>query len=323
MRKLNSIVLILLCALNVCASDLPRHYIDLQTGGGVGALGYELKAGKTLLAPSLTVGAGYTWFILPSIGLQTGVSVTQIATTALLTDPMEWTTFPDGTRLTDYMGEQYTHRVSFTNWQERQQIWWLQVPIGLRFRQYAAVSQQNAAFSRFGIQVAAGVLLSMPVRADYTHTSGEITHTGWYEQWHLLLHDVPGRFETEPYKHQSEPFVEQLKPFHLSLYAETGLLIRLNERTELAVCLYAQWMPQDILTLRSDLREPLGFASNSINYQLSTINYQLFMNPYHGLIGTSQTTALHPWSAGLRLTLSLFPGKTSAQKKRCLCERMS
>ena len=86
----------------------PSHYIDIEIGGGIGGLGYELDGGRTLVAPSFSVGAGYTWFFLPIAGLQTGVRLTRIATTAMLTEPMEWRTGTDDGRLRDYMGEEYT-----------------------------------------------------------------------------------------------------------------------------------------------------------------------------------------------------------------------
>ena len=171
----------------------PSHYIDIEVGGGVGGLGYELDGGRTLVAPSFSVGAGYTWFFLPIAGLQTGVRLTHIATTAMLTEPMEWRTAADDGRLRDYMGEEYTHRASFDSWKEREQMWLLQVPIGLRFRHFASTD------ARYGLHAAVGALLSVPLRSTYTLLSGEVTHTGWYEQWRLLLHDLPGRFETENY----------------------------------------------------------------------------------------------------------------------------
>ena len=115
----------------------PSHYIDIEVGGGIGGLGYELDGGRTFVSPSFSVGAGYTWFFLPIAGLQTGVRLTRIATTAMLTEPMEWRTGADDGRLRDYMGEEYTHRASFNDWKEREQMWLLQIPIGLPpFRQY-------------------------------------------------------------------------------------------------------------------------------------------------------------------------------------------
>lgn len=308
----NSFLFCILAASAQIRTDLqtpvPSHYIDVQAGGGIGGLGYELNGGHTLNAPSLFIEAAYTWFILPSAGLQTGIQITRIATTAVLTEPMEWRTGEDGTRLTDYMGEEYTHRASFNDWREKQQIWFLQIPIGARFRHFAAFN------SRFGMHAAAGALVSFPISSHYRLLSGSVTHTGWYDQWRLLLHDIPGRFETESFAKQQESFSKYLKPFSLSVYAEAGVLVRLSERAEMMLAAYAQWMPLDLEAALPNEREPLGFASERNTYS--------FMSEYHGIIGTDKTGAIHPWSAGIKIGLSIWPGTTSDQRRRCMCESM-
>ena len=304
-------VLIVFLAVSVWISAANAHYVECHASAGVGSLGYELNGGSTFLAPSFSAGAGYTWFFLPSAGFQTGILFTSLSTTAVLIEPMKWTTWQDGRRLTDYMDEEYTHIASFTDWREEQQIWLLQVPIGMRFRFFPAVSYGNAAESRLWLHVAAGALLTLPVRSHYTHTSGEITHTGWYPQWNLLLHDIPGRFETEPYTRLQESFTSHLRSFSVALYAEAGVLWRLGERTELSVAAYAQWMPQNFSQPTSGPDAQLGFANESNRYT--------FMNEYHGLIGTDKAGAMHPWSVGLKASVAIWTGRTKMQKKRCLC----
>ena len=286
----------------------PSHYIDLQAGAGMGGLSYDLNGGTSSAAPSFFFGAGYTWFFLPSAGFQTGVQLSWLSTTATLSEPMEWTRRQDGTPLKDYMGEEYAHRITFADWRERQQALLLEVPVGLRFRHFAS------ADGKFGFHSAAGALLTIPVIANYTHTSGTLTHTGWYEQWRLLLHDVPGRYETEPYQRQRESFLSRVQPFSLTAYAEAGVLIHMGERTELAVAAYIHWMPIDWVSAGKNERTQLGFANDRNGYT--------FMPEYHGLIGTDRTGVVHPWSAGVKVLLSLWPGQTNRQHKRCMCAGM-
>jgi hypothetical protein len=76
-------VIILACFALTCAAAPPKkkkpkekpikHYIDIHAGGGVSSLGYTLEGGNTMIGASFSVGAGYTWFFLPYMGLQTGV----------------------------------------------------------------------------------------------------------------------------------------------------------------------------------------------------------------------------------------------------------
>ncbi|MBQ9603045.1 MAG: hypothetical protein IJR42_04465 [Paludibacteraceae bacterium] len=286
----------------------PSHYIDIEVGGGVGGLGYELDGGRTFVAPSFSVGAGYTWFFLPIAGLQTGVRLTRIAITAMLTEPMEWRTAADGGRLRDYMGEEYTHRASFNDWKEREQMWLLQVPIGLRFRHFASTD------ARYGLHAAVGALLSVPLRSTYTLLSGEVTHTGWYEQWRLLLHDLPGRFETENYPRHEASFGSRIRPLGLSAYGEAGMVMRLGERAQLVVAAYVQWMPMDFASMKSGKHIPIGFATER--------NHYTFMSEYQGLVGTDKTSAVRPWSAGVKVAISLWPGQTTVQRRRCMCAMM-
>ena len=286
----------------------PSHYIDIEIGGGVGGLGYELDGGRTFVSPSFSIGAGYTWFFLPIAGLQTGVRLTRIATTAMLTEPMEWRTGADDGRLRDYMGEEYTHRASFNDWKEREQMWLLQVPIGLRFRHFASTD------ARYGLHAAVGALLSVPLRSTYTLLSGEVTHTGWYEQWRLLLHDLPGRFETENYPRHEASFGSRIRPLGLSAYGEAGMVMRLSERAQLVVAAYVQWMPMDFASMKSGKHIPIGFATER--------NHYTFMSEYQGLVGTDKTSAVRPWSAGVKVAISLWPGQTTVQRRRCMCAMM-
>lgn len=304
----------IITALVLCLCVRGQHYLDIQAGCGVGSLGYELTGGRTSPSLSYVFGAGYTWFMLPSVGVQMGVQVSRTATMSSLTEPMKWTEDADGRRLKDYMGEEYTHCTNISRWHEHQELWMLQIPLGFRFRQYPPVSRQNAAFSRFGVILAGGVMAGIPLRSRYRLQEGHLTHTGWYEQWRLLLHDVPGRFEEEEFASQEGTFSRYLKPFSLSVYGEAGMLVRLSERVEVAIMAYITYMPVDLLSVPLNERNALGFASEQNGYT--------FMNAYDGILGTDKTGSVRPWSVGLKAQLTLFPGKTEKEKRRCMCAEM-
>lgn len=293
----------LLVALHLFAAKPAAHYIDIHAGAGVSSLGYAIDGGNSRPGASFTVGAGYTWFFLPFMGLQTGVQCTRIASVASLTEPMEWKYWQDGSPLTDYMGEDYIHRTSFDGWKEKQQAYLIEIPVGLRFRYFRSNN------SRAGLHAAFGANIALPVSAHYTRTAGDITHTGWYPQWQLELHDLPGRFETEPFtSKQEESFCSKLQKVNAEAYAELGTILRLNEKFELFVAAYARYMINNCSSVKRDERTPLGFANSRNNYA--------FMAPYHGLIGTDKIGAMHPWVAGIKIGLSIWPGKTDKEKKK-------
>lgn len=280
-----------------------KHYIDIYGAGGVSSFGMALEGGKTSIGGSFTFGAGYTWFFKPYMGLQTGVSLTRLSGSAALTEPMEWTKQADGTPITDYMGEVYTHRTTFDNWREKQQSYLVQIPIGLRFRYFADNS------SKAGLHAAAGVNLAIPVITSYAHTSGSVTHMGWYEQWQLTITDLPGRFGTETLTtKQEESINNKVNLLNAQVYGEIGTSIRLNRRSELFIAAYAQYMINDFSAVKRDARTPLGFSGSTYNYP--------FMSEYRGLIGTDKVGTLHPWVAGLKIGVSIWPGKSDIDRIR-------
>ena len=295
MKRILLIGSILLAACTARAAE-PQHYMDVHAGAGVGSWGYTLSGGTTQIGNSYSAGAGYTWFFLPTVGLQTGLRATRISSYATLTGTLDYGP------LTDYQGEQYIHRVTFNNWREQQQAWLLEVPVGLRFRYFAHDD------SRAGLHAAVGVSVVIPVYAT-RHTTGSITHSGWYDCWQLTLHDLPGRFMTQTIDQQSDT-KSRLSPVNAMMYAEIGTTIRLGVRTQLIVAAYAQYSLTDFSAVKPADRAPLGFANADNGYT--------FMPEYQGLFGTDKVGSLAPWTAGLKLCLSIWPGRTDEQKKQLL-----
>lgn len=295
--------LVLLTVLETLAASPASHYIAIYAGGGMSSIGYSPEGGSAMPGGSFTVGAGYTWFFLPFMGLQTGVQCTRVGSTVSLTAPMQWEKWQNGSPLTDYMGEPYIHRAALKGWKEKEQAYLMEVPVGLRFRHFP---NQD---SRAGLHAALGANVAFPVFANYTRVGGEITHTGWYPQWQLELHDLPGRFETEPFvSGQEGSFASKLNIVNAEAYAELGTIIRLNQKCELFITAYACYMLNDFSSVRQEERSALGFADSHNNYT--------FMEPYRGLIGTDKVGAMHPWVAGIKAGVSIWPGKTDKEKKQ-------
>lgn len=311
MKKFLWIIALLSVGLGAFAAPKPKakkekpikHYLDIYAGGGVGTLGYQLQGGAVDLSAAFGAGLGYTYFFHPSVGLQLGLSFSRVVSSARLTERMEWRTWQDGSPLTDYTGEPYIHYAAFSDFRERQQAYLVEVPLGLRFRYFKSSS------SKAGLHAALGAKLAIPVMANYTRVSGDITHTGWYEQWQLTLHDLPGRFETERFDtKQEESITNRLHLINAEAYAELGLAVRINSHYELYIAAYGQYLINDFSATQMSDRVPLGFRNTHNNYA--------FMNEYHGLIGTDKVGALHPWMAGLKIGISIWPGKTEKEKKK-------
>ena len=304
MRRLTLLIAMMLSLMAVAndstslAPERFSHYIDIHAVGGVSSLQYTLTDGQTQITPSFSAGVGYTWFFHRSVGLQLGVHLTRVATQARLTQPIEWK------GQTDYMGDPYDHRVAFNGWRETQQSYLLEVPLGLRFR-------YRRDESRAGLHAAFGAKLAIPVLSNYA-TSGSVTHTAWYDGWQLELHDLPGRFETEPFDPKRRTDIDRrLHKWNAEAYAELGVNIRLNVRADLLIAAYGQYMFTNFSAVADDERTALGFATDHNNAYA-------FMPVYVGLIGTTRVGSLHPWMAGLKLGFSVYPGFTREQRRRQL-----
>ena len=285
-----------------------RHYIDLYGAGGVSHWNYPLEGGTVAIGGAFGAGAGYTFFFHPNVGLQTGLSFSRIASTARLTEPMEWSQWQDGSALTDYMGDLYTHRTAFEGWKEQEQAYLIEVPLGLRFRYFKDKD------SRAGLHAALGAKAAIPVWANYRNHSGTLTHTGWYEQWQLLLYDLPGRFEREEVRAQEENMTRRLRTINAELYGEIGIAIRINVHYELYIAAFGQYTVNDMNSTAKADRGALGFRDETNRYP--------FMNEYKGLVGTDRVGAIHPWMAGVKVGLSIWPGKTDKERKKELKKLM-
>lgn len=285
-----------------------RHYLDLYGAGGVSHWNYPLAGGKVAIGGAFGAGAGYTFFFHPCVGLQAGLSFSRIASTARLTEPMVWSQGQDGSALTDYMGDLYTHRTAFEGWKEQEQAYLIEVPLGLRFRYFKDKD------SRAGLHAALGAKVAIPVWANYRNHSGTLIHTGWYEQWQLLLYDLPGRFEREEVRAQEENMTRRLRTINAELYGEIGIAIRINVHYELYIAAFGQYTVNDMNSTAKADRGALGFRTEKNGYP--------FMNEYKGLVGTDRVGAIHPWMAGVKVGLSIWPGKTDKEKQKELKKLM-
>lgn len=283
-----------------------KHYIDLHAGGGVSHWNYPLEGGALSLGAAFSAGIGYTWFFRPFVGLQTGLSFTGINSYATLQAPFTWAANADGTPLVDYMGEAYVHRATPNDCREAEQAYLLEVPLGLRFRYFPSPD------SRAGLHAAMGAKLAIPVLASYKPISGTVTHTGWYEQWQLELRDLPGRFATESFGTMRENSIrDRLNTINAEVYAELGAAFRLSPHCEMFVAAFGQYMVNNFAANTSN-RNAIGFRTAQNNYA--------FMLEYTGVVGSDRTGAIHPWSAGVKAGISIWPGKTEKEKQKQLKE---
>ena len=263
-----TIISVLCCALaaQIARAEQMTHHIDIQAGGGIGSLDYRLPEGKVNPDYMWTAGVGYTWYFLPVLGLQTGVQVTRLGSIGSLSGD-----HASDEMLLDSEGDMYIPHTCYTNWYDKREAYFVEVPLAFRVRWYEG---QNRA----GLHAAIGAKLSVPVYARHMHLGGTISHYGYYPEWDLTLRNLTDRFTTEETAPEQQLITQALRRWNAALYAELGTTVRCAPHTECVIAAYAQYM-------------------------VTTLAQQEIGNP---------------WSAGLKLGVTLWTGKTTEQKQQQL-----
>ncbi|MBR1809390.1 MAG: OmpA family protein [Paludibacteraceae bacterium] len=299
MKKNIYILSLLICALPLTAqqtspeqvqtetvySNEPLHYdtgnfLHFGFGGGLGQLGYNLQGGKTTAyMPSFTADIQYTYYFLPWLGLGTGVHLSYYTSQSNLTKQMIW----EGQ--TDTEGDNYTHRVDFNNWRERQHDIMLEIPLAISFK---------AKPGKGGFYFNVGAKAGIPVYASYVHNRGDLIHSGYYQQWDVVLEQLPDRFETEPLLRAEEgSMYKKVNKINAAIFGELGGLIQLDPLTDLTLGIYADYYISNHSSVKAADATDLGFRNPEYHTE--------FMNPYEGLVGTKHIGAMHPWSVGVKI----------------------
>ena len=278
MKKL----IILGWALLICSaiqSQKTANYLHFNIGGGLNNLSYNLNNGTEKGQFGYTVNAAYSYFFSSQWGIQSGIglqSFNSLSTINLKSVSSE----------IDTDGQAYELRTNYKDWQEKQQILSLDIPIMGQFRH---------SFNRtFGILAAVGAKISLPIYTNYITTAGQIVTTGYYNQWNVELADMPQHGFTTYTNSYSGNLT--LKPSFMAI-AEVGGLYNLSKKIDLYVGGYFNYGLNNILNPNSKLI----FQPNTI---------------YNGVFASNQTNKVILVSVGLKVGLYWQLDKKYHKKKR-------
>jgi hypothetical protein len=253
-------------------SQQTGNYLHFNVGGGLNNLSYNLKDGTEKGQFGYTLNAAYSYFFTSQWGVQSGIglqSFNSLSTINLKSVSSE----------IDTDGQTYEFRTNYKNWQEKQQILSLDIPIMGQFKHF---------FDRkFGILAALGAKISIPIYTNYKTTDGQIVTTGYYNQWNVELADMPQHGFTTYTNSYSGNLT--LKPSFMAV-AELGGLYKLSRKTELYIGGYFNYGLNNILKPDSKLI----FQPNAI---------------YNGFFASSQTNNVLPISIGIKVGLYWQFGK--------------
>ncbi len=248
------------------------NYLHLNIGSGQHNLLYTLKDGTQTAQSGYTANLAFSHFFTPTIGIQTGIGIQTFSALSTLN-------LTESTPAIDSDGDTYIHKSKFNNWQESQQVLFVEVPLTAQFT--------HRFNDKIGLLVTAGAKVSIPVNATYKTIGGEIVTSGYYPQFNIELTDLPQHgFTTIT---QSYTGKYSFNPACMAI-AELGGTYKLSEKIDLYIGGYFNYGLNNILKPDTKtLYEPDG--------------------TYNGVMETNQTTSLKPFSLGVKLGLYLKLGK--------------
>jgi len=248
------------------------NYLHFNIGSGQHKLLYTLKDGTQQSQNGYTANLAFSHFFTPTIGIQTGIGVQTFSTLSTLN-------LTEGTPAIDSDGDVYVYKSNFKNWQESQQVLFVDVPLTAQFK--------HKFTDKIGLLVTAGAKVSFPVNNTYKTTGGEIVTSGYYPQYNIELTDLPQQgFTTITQSYKGK---YSFKPAYMAI-AELGGTYKINEKIDLYVGGYFNYGINNILK-----------PDTKILYQLE--------GSYNGELETYQTTSVKPVTVGVKLGLYLNIGK--------------
>ncbi|MBQ0136944.1 MAG: OmpA family protein [Bacteroidales bacterium] len=250
--------------------------------------------------PAYTAGLGLNCYFTPWFGIGTGVRYSSYRTKAEFRNAWTYSGV-------DYYGHAYNQKLSPEDLGEKQEMTFIEIPLLLRF-------QHRPVDSKVGFTSAIGALLGIPMSMNYKSLSddGLLRNEVYYPELDATLRNIPTVIENGhvPSYNRSMP-MSDLSTINWAAHAKIGVLFHLQQRVYLGLSAYVTYYINDVVKEKS--RHPLGF-SNCLpagEYMGST----LYNNAYSSLLATDVVRSVHPWQAGLELSLSIDASRTRAQRE--------
>jgi len=265
------IVLSLLASVMIQAQE-PTQYLHFSVGGGLNNLSYTVPNGSQTARVGYTINGAYSYFFTPNWGLQAGLGIQSFGSISKLN---YFTAAP----AVDSEGDAFEFRTQYTNWQEKQNALFLEIPIAAQYR--------YTINEKFGLIGSLGVKMSLPIYTKYQTFGGQIRTTGYYEQWNVELYDLP----KQGYSTITNSFTDKisLNPVFTGL-VDFGGLYKLSSNLELYAGAY------------------FNYGFNKAKTPDTKVIYQLD-GAYNGMFASNQVQNVKPVSLGLKVGIYLQIGK--------------
>lgn len=179
MKKSIAIIALLCVILSLPAQRRKPAYIEVELGGGFTSFPYDKGKKQFVRGGVFDIGARYSLLFngREGWGISTGLGFSTFQGGIVLNENYA---FP----AIDSEGDPYELRVKVQNWNERQHIYYINIPLSVFYQQKPRLGS--------GWITSLGLKLYMPLAGSYNVPTGGLTTAGYYEQWGgTLLENLP------------------------------------------------------------------------------------------------------------------------------------
>lgn len=279
--------------------------IDFQHWGQKGNNAFQANGLKNYLTfPSGNAALGLTYYFVPYFGLGTGVEFSSYRSETKISKP--WTF--NGV---DKYGDEY-YQVIRTNIVEQQDLYLLEIPVGLHFR-------TMGEGKRVGFIGALGIKFGLPMLSKYQmKNNATLDNVVSYPIYDLEIRDIPTVIENGTVQAYKGSFGTMPSPndrrsmsyFNYAGFAQVGALFQLSKRVDMSLTAFATYYINDVV--KSHGSEAITFGAGLPVGEYPTVLSE--ERAENGLMNTNAVSSVHPWNVGLKIGFHFNTGKTEAQR---------
>lgn len=240
-------------------------YFNIESG--LHSLRYDLANGDKENKQGYTFNLGYNHFFLPNWGVKSGLGFSTFKSKAILN-------YKTNKASVDTDNESFNFRTQYSDWNEQQNLLLMDITLGLIY--------QLPINEKWKFQFSFGPKLSFPVQAKYQTTGGVIKTTGYYQQYNVILSDMPQHnFKSLTEFPDNDIHINTV----ISAFADLGGVYKINEKFDLYLGAYIDYGLNNIID-----------AQNKSLYQEDGI--------YNGVFESNQTDKIKLFTFGCKIGLT-------------------
>ena len=170
-----AIIISISIVISVAGIAQNRHEVSFFGGGGLSTLSYSPKEGKQKDNFGYSVGVDYNFYFSSNFSIKSGLSLSDY------NSKLEMNSLSDKYLTQDIGGEPFELQYQVDNYEEKQNMMSLNIPIMLQYEQG----------SKTKFYVAGGVKIGIPVKSESEISSAKIKALGYFPQWSETPIDEP------------------------------------------------------------------------------------------------------------------------------------